>query len=449
VIAVDGAMLDWLATLPSPPALPSRQAIEAVRRLDGLAPWWLRPVVLARAGQRSEALRGQAQRPALPGGLGACWIVLEMKHQAGLLRPAVLLPLRWQAQTSHSDSLPPALRQLAMQVVEQVGAAGWGLHLHDEAGLQRVDLGRLSVKEATVDSGWAALLGGLVLARQDRLPRTDVWASAAWHPRVGIGPVKGLAAKLEVAREWAASQMFVPAENERDALEALAGSDGIKVEVLRPASHPEPVKLLRGYLAALGAEPGPDEPLAIRKDHYENILTSRDADDYYRRCLLHDAASHCAEQLRQGEPDWEPTHLVTVVGQLNAIVALGPLAVGARRCLLLHQVDDKEQIPPEIENSLAQVCASLATRGLDCVRGPLLIGKREIERQTVAEHLRSFCRDVPAEKVVYDLTPGFKPLSLALAELAPPGSWLIYCRHRQKQNRPEPGTERYDRWQRE
>jgi hypothetical protein len=447
VITVDGALLDWLADLPAPPALPCRKAIEAVRRLGGLAPWWLRPAVLACAARRSEALRGQAQRPALPASLAACWIALELKHQVGLLRPAVLLPLRWQTQTSHSDRLPQALRHLADMVVEQFDAAGWGLHLHDEADLKCGDLGRLSPREVTGDSGWASLAGGLVLARQGRLPRTDVWASAAWHPKFGIGPVEGLPAKLELAREWDVKRIFVPAENERDALEALAGRNGIKVEVLRPTEKPDPLRLLRGYLAGLGAEPGPDEPLATRMQHYENILTPRDADDYYRRCLLHDAAQRCAGHLRQDEPSWQPTHVVTVVSPITAIVALGPLVIGAKRCLLLHEVDAEEQVPQEIHDSLTRVRTHLAEQGVECVLAPLLVGERETERRQIEKHLLAFCKDVPADKVVFDLTPGYKSLSLALAELAASGSWFIYCRNRHKHNRPEP--ERYDRWQRE
>jgi hypothetical protein len=64
--------------------------------------------------------------------------------------------------------------------------------------------------------------------------------------------------------------------------------------------------------------------------------------------------------------------------------------------------------------------------------------------------VRAFAAGVPAEDVAFDLTPGYKSLSLELAELAPAGSWLLYCRHQQlaPDYRVDPGTERYDCWRR-
>jgi hypothetical protein len=80
----------------------------------------------------------------------------------------------------------------------------------------------------------------------------------------------------------------------------------------------------------------------------------------------------------------------------------------------------------------------------------LRLGDRAGELCQAETAVRDFAAQVPAERLAFDLTPGYKSLSLELEELAPPGSWLLYCRHAQlpPDNRVDPGTERYDCWRR-
>lgn len=192
-------------------SLGAQATFNLVRQLGGLAPWWLAGEVLAQAARRSPALEQWLPLPALPTSLGSCWIVLVPKRPLPCLRPALLLPLRWREGASHAPQLPAPLHELAGQVTEQLGPLRWGLGLNEDAGLGGVDLSGLGGDDMGVASGWAALTGGLELARQERLPRADVWATAAWHPEFGIGQVEGLETKLALAALWGTREVFVPA----------------------------------------------------------------------------------------------------------------------------------------------------------------------------------------------------------------------------------------------
>jgi hypothetical protein len=335
-------------------------------------------------------------------------------------------------------------------VSKQVGSPDWGLDLNDEAGLAGVDLGDLGKDELRAESGWAALAGGLLLAREDREPRIDVWATGAWHWEFGIASVEGIEDKLGVAAEWGVRTLFLPAENQVKALEWLhASGKEIEIEPLMPSvRHLAPEQVLRKYLARLGAEPPIDAPFARRRSHYVSSEFP-EAQDYYWRCLLDDAVSRCAKSLRGNDADWSPTHLVSVVSGTASIVAMAPLAAGVKHCLLLHEGDEKNKVPQNIAPTLSRVIERLEAKKIECLPRQVRVGERAGELARIKEHLQSFATGVDPNNLVVDLTPGFKPLTLALAEVAPPGCWLIYCRHRQVvDQRVDPGTESHERWRR-
>src|ERR1019366_10749000 len=161
-----------------------------------------------------------------------------------------------------------------------------------------------------VASGWSALFGGLALAADECLPDPSVWATAAWHEKFGIGPVNGLEYKLDLALEWKAEQMFLPAENYRRALEVLTGRDSsLKLNPLLPVTHqPQPHRLLDKYLARLGVPPRPDAPFLQRRSHYCRVDRSS-ADAYHWSHLLRDVIQRCHGQLELEHPACKPTHM--------------------------------------------------------------------------------------------------------------------------------------------
>ena len=79
-----------------PDELSAGRAVELVRELGGLAPWWLRDAVLHRAAGEYPQLRYlDSYKPNLPTTPGSCWIVYAIPEPERLtaLRPAFLLPL--------------------------------------------------------------------------------------------------------------------------------------------------------------------------------------------------------------------------------------------------------------------------------------------------------------------------------------------------------------------
>lgn len=80
---------------------------------------------------------------------------------------------------------------------------------------------------------------------------------------------------------------------------------------------------------------------------------------------------------------------------------------------------------------------------------PFVKGSRgTLYRQFAALLRQHLPPDLTPDQLVFDLTPGTKPMSLSLAELAPAGSWLLYLEHALLEDaRAEPGSEAFDRWQ--
>jgi hypothetical protein len=154
-------------------------------------------------------------------------------------------------------------------------------------------------------------------------------------------------------------------------------------------------------------------------------------------------------------PDCRPTHLVTVVSNVPSVVVQAPAALDVQRCLLLHEEPpDRKQWGESryklIKKNHEEILRALKDRGIDVESIGVQLGSREEELSQLRAVLQSFTGGVSWDRLAFDLTPGYKSLSLALEEAAPAGSWLLYCRHQQLEpdNRVDPGTERYDCWRR-
>jgi hypothetical protein len=213
------------------------------------------------------------------------------------------------------------------------------------------------------------------------------------------------------------------------------------VRLLTPVNgKPIAARVLEPYLDELGVEPGPEASFDACVRYHARVSRQR-ANDFAWRRLLGDVVERCRALL---PADCRPTHLVTVVGTEPSVVAMAPAALGARHALLLYVAPAE----PAISRALEQVQGFLRARGIECATSELAgvsVGEQEREaRQTVEELLGN----VPAEQLAFDLTPGFKPLSLALQAAAPAGAWLLYCQHRQQgaDNRVIPGSQHYDCW---
>jgi hypothetical protein len=279
------------------------------------------------------------------------------------------------------------------------------------------------------------------MARDDLAPRTSVWASAAWEGGYGVGGVEGLTEKLGLADEWGVEQMFVPAQNQPE-VARWGGTDGtsLTVSFLSPvASNPVPSRILEPYLEVLGTEPvtGASIETCIR---YHARVSRQRANEFAWRCLQDVVVERCREALPEA---CRPTHLVTVLSPEPAVVALAPAALRARHCLLLR----KAPVEPRVEAALGQVRPYLEKGGVACQVADVRGDSFDEQLRSTQSALEAFLVGVPTEATAFDLTPGLKPLSLALEAAASRGSWLLYCQHTQGPDyRVIPTSQRFDCW---
>jgi hypothetical protein len=400
---------------------------------------------VARAVEQQPAYRAYGPRPALPTQPGGCWALFVQPRGVPLLRSSLLLPLCWERDAGDDPHLPGALRDLAGLVRRQLPAddgGAWGLRLARPGREEPLDLSALGGSLLEADSAWAALAGGLLLARDGLAPSAAVWASAAWDATYGVGRVGGLEAKVDLAAEWGVEHLFVPAQNQPEASAwRQANGDRPAVRLLLPTNRePAAARVLEPYLEMLGAEPGPTASFEVRSRYYARLGRQR-ADAFYWARLQEEVVQRCCRAL---PAECRPSHLVTVVSPTASVVAMAPAVLGVGHCLLLHL----GELKGSVAEALRQVQAHLEGYRVACqVAG--LAGASFLEQRRQAQAaVAAFTAGVPSGELAFDLTPGYKTLSLALEAAAPPGAWLLYCRHEQDgpDRRVVPGTQGYDCW---
>jgi hypothetical protein len=441
MMPINNHFLDKLC-LHDPAQLSADQMLDAVHHLGPLAVWWLHDDVQRQAAREFPAYQAMfgGARPSPAAGPGSCWMLVA-QNRWPLLRPAILLPLRWLPNKDHSPRLPQNLRDLATEVCRQFDADGWGLHLNDDLNLGAVDLRGL---EIGVDSAWAALAGSLDLAKDGLAPKTDIWATVAWDPHFGARPIDALDAKLQLAKDWGAEQIAVPAANYFDALKWHSDHGGARPIPINPVPEPKAPRILRPYVEQLGAAPDANADPNKLLAHYKR-LSRRDADKFYLERLLGDVAPGCRAALFDRYADFRPTHVITVVSNTVANVIQGVVATGARRGLL---VAVRANEPKDPVNQWINTVEAKLKPEVECQFARVSYDSRDIEIAELRPQLEAFMAGVDPARLAIDLTPGFKPLSFALNELAPAGCWLLYCCHEQLEpdQRPDPTSVCYEAW---
>jgi hypothetical protein len=417
-------------------------AAEVCAGLGALARWWLDDAVLhlaARApGLPPDEAGWWAKVPPLPAGPGACWAVFAAASPGpSLLRPAFLLPLRWAADAGHSPRLPCGLRDLAERAVATLQPGRrFGLRLDDELERDGVDL---SAAGLDCGSAWAAVVGGLVLLGEGGEPDRGVWATGAPTADGGVGPVGGLAEKLALARARGARLVFVP---EAQVEEACALAGGLGVAPLRAGADVR--RGLAPYLAELDAPPPRDESdagRARRADYYlrQASRAPARADAYYRSDLLPSIAARCREQAAALPWPAPPPLLVTIASDSPELTLIAVTALCPRRVLVLHTDDDRGR-------GLRDAALGLLVRAAGVVEAAAFADRDE-PGAGLAGAVRSFAAGAAPAELAFDLTPGHKLMSLALAlAVAPPGSWLLYLRHERAGRFVCPFSERLLAW---
>ena len=231
---------------------------------------------------------------------------LDGKPQlAELLQASFFLPLRWKPNTSDSKRLPIGLAELAGQVrdclacergVDETSKKAIGSHgLHLDERLGGLDLSNFPF---TVNSAWAPLAAGLIVAIYGGRPSRGVFATGAWNG--GISQVEGIREKIDAAIALAGSgvRVFVPADNFKEA-KRCAGTRA-SVESL-PSGGDSASQSLLSYLQALAAPPSSSAhaTLTERCDYANQDFVIADRDTrvrYYQRELLADLAEDLAKK---------------------------------------------------------------------------------------------------------------------------------------------------------
>lgn len=158
----------------------------------------------------------------------------------------------------HDRLLPPGLVRLADLVREQLGWPAWSRHQLQQFALRGPVLKAIST-HSDFSSAWAALAPGLEVAATGGHPDPCVWATGCWDCQRGLREVAGLNEKLHLAAEHGAKEFFLPASQQGEASQIVAGHGASpSVNPLRMGIT-EPREVLRPLLARLRACP-PHQP---------------------------------------------------------------------------------------------------------------------------------------------------------------------------------------------
>lgn len=395
-------------------------------------------------------------RPALPADPGSCAVLLARRAAGApgeLLADAFPVPLHWSRGRGHSPRLPDKLRELAADVVgdlahvpEVAREPNWSLAFHPASTLADYDLSDGGGVFVGWESGWAALAGGLYLAATGLRADPTVFSSAARGAFHDTADIARAAEKLAAVRAWGGKQFYV-----RTSEKIVYGPvEGVEVVELNYSASGRPganrADALTDYFAALGAQPPVNAPFAERARYFAHTSGGR-KDDYYLRYVLEENAREHYLAIRARMPDFQPTHVVSVLSKEITGVALGLRATRAKHAVLLvhRTIDNREKLVARFRDAFGSYFPGANSLRLE------LIGADEPDRQTLRnlerEQVRAILKDLPADSLAIDLTPGFKMTSLILQAVAPPDTWLMYCRQQWGEtNRPLPGSEWYDVW---
>jgi len=430
------------------------------RRADAIIEWmgeplaraWLRKHVIDAAEARRAAVYGAAAstRSASPprdGTPGRCRLLLVTKGSESLplLRPGLVLPVDWRRTPTAGGSsprLPRGLAAFADDVLSDLGITGLSLHLPKEYDAGGVDLSGLSV---SLDSAWAALAAGAVVASGDGVTKADVMVTAAWSraSRQGtkgwIRSVEGIPAKLDAAIEAGARVVFVPRADEAAVSQWRCGGATLDIRFLSNAEM-EPRAAIAALLEMLEVPPtrAAGDPFDRRCDYYTR-MPERLADAYYRTELLEEAA----ERVRVPDDPRlrEARKLAFIAGRNLAVPFLLARRFDPDQVLVLH---DGRLTGDELETCERDLPALGRAGRPDravivrcCDPGNLAVD--------VARHVAAFEAGFPPGRLLSDLTPGYRAFNLALLGATPTGGLRAFVHSDQAPgaagSRVRPGNE--------
>jgi len=292
-------------------------------------------------------------------------------------------------------------------------------------------------EKLSFESGWLALVGGLYLARHGGQPDEHVWASARWDEERGITRVGHLAEKLHLAREYGVREFYIPDEQ----LNEVPDSFQDMVKPIRQGTN-RLEEVLDSYVCALDVRPAclarNEESFQRCRDWY--LRQPRHDLRYYCTCLLPYLLPRLQEQRRSDYADCQPEVLVTVLSHSWNLIPLIAHTFEVNRCLVLVTAGDRR----------TRDYSEPVRQFLDAFGQRVELTEREFYEERMEENFRALeiwehYRQRP-QKILVDMTPGKKLMTLHLYRSAPRGCWLVYVNTEQPQGRPIPGSEKLVCW---
>lgn len=434
---IDQALLDRYCG--EDPGDDCHRILALLAKMGPLGLWVVSRQMLTRVGVTPQ----QLPETTSPGQFHAV-VAVRQPERFPVLRPAFLLPLRWQPGVGHSPKLPKCLRDAADDVIrlfqkkdaaaEPGGTGSWSLtpsFLTEAEAEQEPDLSGL---ELLPDSATAAMFAALQLASWRVRGRGRVLASIDCRGG-SLRAVDFVDRKRAEAAACGARRLFLCRAGDGPAASAAAGEGGepegdhLGVKWLEPRD--DIAAALQPYLEELEAPPRPDEDLEKHATFYGRALRDRQfADqrrDYYLAIPLKSLAARCRDQPvvkaigRRGPI----THLIGCVapGQPPAVALLAatlePKVVWLVHTPVEKNTDQLEKDLKAIEKHLQKGAAGDGAAGCAVRRWSSQLTTMPLA--DLPQNLRDLLRSVESEgtgQIVVDLTNGPKRLLLAFLEVA-------------------------------
>ncbi|MBC7077772.1 MAG: hypothetical protein H5T92_05630, partial [Synergistales bacterium] len=337
----------------SPEDLTHPEALKLARELGRLASWLLKPEVVEKArselaayGWSTEDI-SQYLKPRLPEGPGACWIVAVRKTcQFHALRDAFVLPLRWKKGPSEKQpTLPEGLQQVANEVLSELKVSQaikesdqWKLH---PASDDLFNAAGLFFLEGDYSSAWAPLAGALLVAAGEGKPDHKVWATGAWNGQEGVTRVEGIKEKLAVAKEFDATQFFVPASCYEEACQCVRENNWPIEITTFEKSTPRPRDALRRYVSQLHVRASKSDPPEERAKTYLHIDDDNERRKYYLDCIVEDLAQKLRDDFSNEPEKLNCRYFITIVSDSPELIYLMHFVFRPTTSLVLHTANEK------------------------------------------------------------------------------------------------------------
>ena len=368
--------------------------------------------------------------------VGSCYPLFVLKGtftKNNPVRQAVFLPLRWREKkdnkdyADHSQNLPEELKDFAEKVLYELGydfSGRYTLHWHEKSGFKHLDFSGINF---SCSSAWATLATGVKLLEQGRRTKPETAASASWD-KAGPGPVKGLQAKMETARDFGCKKFCLYKENNSTEPLFVKPPEDLKLIELKDGKNHREAAVNR-LLYEMGAEPGEEAPWD-EKILYVNDFPNEaraEREDY----IFEKLTERLAKDIKLNGLEKKAGWLVLIPSAIS-VALLSILAMEPKKVLLLETGLEGKML-----ENFESLMKKLEEKGISFET--IKVKKDEYEKL-----FNEILGKVGSERIQVDLTGGVKGQTAILAQVALKleKATMFHIDSDKKESFPEIGTEK-------